>query len=163
MERKVGQNRQPSSVFESILYRYLLSVLFPIQTRQWAVVSLFWELRVASEKTGELEERLVCLRFRRCSLPLCRSPLTLALDWLKETARSPHTNSLNHTMITASGHLLVKPRSTQGVLWGWGKVHERQKMALLRPHFPPVQFLLCALGSFLKQQRWRGLRLRKLH
>ena len=33
MERKVGQNRQPSSVFESILYRYLLSVLFPIQIK----------------------------------------------------------------------------------------------------------------------------------
>ena len=53
MERKVGQNSQPSSVFKSILYRYLLWVLFPIQTKQPAVVFLSWVLRTASEKTGE--------------------------------------------------------------------------------------------------------------
>ena len=124
MERKVGQNRQPSSVFESILYRYLLWVLFPIQTRQWAVVFLFWELRTASEKTGELEERVVCLRFRRRSLPLCRSPLTLALDWFKVTNKNKTLLAVHIQTPSIIYHRfrppLVKPRSTHWLLWWWG-------------------------------------------
>lgn len=155
MERKVGQNRQPSSVFGSILYRYLLWVLFPIQTRQWAVVFLSWELRAASEKLVNWRRDWFACASALVPCGFTAFPSRLLSTDLKWQTKirdcSQSTYKLPQSYISPLQATFGKTEKYPGVIVGVRSSSWAAKDGFTSPPFSTRSgFILCTLGSFLK-------------